>query len=87
MTTGLFPYDTLSGGEAPTLTLAEHRKRMLAEGHCASDRPVFCDTDGGYLRLSNLHKNSFKPILARAGLPPIRLDDLRHDVAAGGRAR
>jgi integrase len=61
--------------------LSEHRKRMLAEGHYAPDRAVFCDTDGGYLRLSNLHKNSFKPILANAGLPAIRLYDLRHTCA------
>jgi len=39
---------------------------------------VFCDTAGGYLRISNLRKNSFKPVLVRAGLPDIRLYDLRH---------
>jgi integrase len=61
--------------------LASHRERMLTEGHCSTDRPVFCDTDGGYLRLSKLHKNSFKPILARAGLPAIRLYALRHTCA------
>jgi integrase len=61
--------------------LAEHRKSMLADGHYAPDRPVFCDTAGGYLRISNLRKNSFKPILARAGLPDIRLYDLRHTCA------
>jgi integrase len=59
--------------------LAEHRKMMLAEGHIAG--PVFCDTQGGYLRNSNLRKNSFLPILARAKLPHIRLYDLRHTCA------
>jgi integrase len=44
--------------------LAEHRKVMLAEGHIAG--PVFCDTRGGYLRISNLRRNSFLPILNRA---------------------
>lgn len=41
--------------------LAKQRKAALAAGRIAS--PVFHDTDGGYLRLSNLCKNSFKPIL------------------------
>src|SRR5262249_52013039 len=59
--------------------LAEHRKAMLAEGHIAG--PVFCDTQGGYLRNSNLRKNSFVPILAKAKLPRVRLYDLRHTCA------
>jgi integrase len=59
--------------------LHEHRKAMLAEGHLGG--PVFCDTRGGYLRNANLRQNSFKPILKRAGLPPIRLYDLRHTCA------
>jgi integrase len=59
--------------------LEEHRKDALAAGHI--NGPVFCDTLGGYLRLSNLHKNSFKPILAKAELPSIRLYDLRHTCA------
>jgi integrase len=61
--------------------LAEHRKRMLAAGYYAADRPVFCDSEGGYLRISNLRRDSFKPILLRAGLPDIRLYDLRHTCA------
>jgi integrase len=60
--------------------LHQHRKRMLAEG--LADGPVFCDTRGGYLRISNLRKNSFKPILRRAGLPDIRLYELRHTCAS-----
>jgi integrase len=59
--------------------LAEHRKAMLAEGHIGG--PVFCDKDGGYLRISNLRRDSFLPILKRAGLPAIRLYDLRHTCA------
>jgi integrase len=61
--------------------LHEHRKAMLAEGNYGPDKPVFCDTQGGYLRQSNLRQNSFKPILKRAGLPDIRLYDLRHTCA------
>jgi integrase len=65
---------------APTIAaLHEHRRRMLAEGFVAG--PVFCDTKGGYLRNANVRQNSFKPILERAGLPSIRLYDLRHTCA------
>jgi len=46
--------------------LAEHRKAMLAAGYYAPDKPVFCDCDGGYLRISNLRRDSFLPIIARA---------------------
>ena len=42
---------------------------------------MFHDADGGYLRLSNLAKNSFKPILARAALPSVGLYTLRHTCA------
>jgi integrase len=56
--------------------LHEHRKAMLTEGHATS--AVFCDTDGGYLRKSNLARRSFKPLIRRAGVRPIRFHDLRH---------
>jgi integrase len=59
--------------------LHEHRKAMLAEGHLAG--PVFCDTLGHHLRNANLRQNSFKRILKRAGLPSIRVYDLRHTCA------
>lgn len=59
--------------------LADHRKTALAAGRIAS--PVFHDTDGGHLRLSNLVKNSFKPALERAGLPSVGLYTLRHTCA------
>ena len=59
--------------------LQDHRKAMLAEGHAAAT--VFCTTTGGYIDIKNLHRNSFKPILKRAGLPDIRLYDLRHTCA------
>jgi integrase len=59
--------------------LHEHRKRMLAEGHI--DGPVFCDTEGGYLRKSNVVRRSFNPIVKRTGIPRIRFQDLRHTSA------
>jgi integrase len=67
----------LSGGTLAVL--AECRKVALADGRIGS--PVFHDTDGGHLRLSNLMKNSFKPILGRAGLSSVGLYTLRHTCA------
>ena len=61
--------------------LADHRKAMLAEGHDVKDGPVFCDTQGGWLRKANVLHRSFRPILKRAGLPAIRPYDLRHSSA------
>ena len=60
-------------------SLREHRKEMLAERHPGPW--VFCDTDGGPLRKSNLTRRDFKPLLEAAGLPPIRFHDLRHTAA------
>jgi integrase len=61
------------------VALATHRKAALAAGRI--DAPVFHDTDGGYLRLSNLRRSSFKPILERAKLPDVKLYALRHTCA------
>jgi integrase len=61
--------------------LHEHRKRMLAAGLDVKAGPVFCDSQGGYLRKSNFHRASFKPVLKRAKLPRIRFHDLRHTCA------
>src|SRR5262249_31434983 len=61
--------------------LADHRKAMLKEGHYAPDGPVFCDTEGGWLRKPNVLRRSFRPILERAKLPKIRPYDLRHSSA------
>lgn len=60
--------------------LREHRKRMLAEGNHAATY-VFCDTEGGPLRKSNVRRRSFEPLLERAGLPPITFHGLRHSCA------
>lgn len=59
--------------------LREHRERMLAEGRLLEF--VFCDTQGGPVRKSNLVRRSFLPLLKRAGLPRIRFHDLRHTAA------
>jgi hypothetical protein len=54
--------------------LSLHRQAMLKEGDCRPEAPVFCDTRGGHLRISNLRQNSFHPVLEEAGLPPIALN-------------
>jgi integrase len=59
--------------------LHEHRRRMLAEGTITG--PVFCDTLGGFLRKSNVVRDSFERIVKRADLPRIRFHDLRHTCA------
>lgn len=61
--------------------LAEHRKRMLAEGNYRPEMYVFCTDDGNPWFRSPLHKTSFKPILKRSKLPDIRFYDLRHTSA------
>ena len=59
--------------------LVEHRKALLAEGHIGG--LVFCDTQGGHLRISKLRRDSFLPILKKAGLSGVRLYHLRHTCA------
>jgi integrase len=65
--------------ERTVQALQEHRKRMLAGGHISG--PVFCDTTGGHLRITNLRKNSLVPLLRRAGLPDLTFYSLRHTSA------
>ena len=60
--------------------LHDHRRRMLAEGNAGAVQ-VFCDTAGGYLRQSNVHRRSMAPLMVAAELPRIRFHDLRHTAA------
>jgi integrase len=71
--------------------LRQHRERMGVEGRGPTG-PVFCDTAGGWLRAGNVQRRHFDPILARAGVTPIRFHDLRHthatlSLAAGASLR
>jgi integrase len=70
------------------VALHEHRKAMVAEGHGSA--PVFCDTEGGWLRKSNFARRSWARVLKRsrlnllrkrAGKPTVRFHDLRHTCA------
>lgn len=60
--------------------LQAHRKSMMEEGLRASPL-VFCDTNGGPIRKSNLLRRSYKPLLMAAKVPQIRFHDLRHTAA------
>jgi hypothetical protein len=69
---------TITVSAATVAALEDHRKKMLAEGHCRPDAPVFCGVRRGqWLRKSDLHRHRFRPIIARAGVK-CRFHDLRH---------
>lgn len=68
-------------GPMAIAALNDHRQRMLAEGNYRDDGPVFCDSQGGWLRKSNVQRRSFNKILSRARLPHFRPYDLRHSSA------
>ncbi|MGB9661822.1 MAG: tyrosine-type recombinase/integrase, partial [Moorellaceae bacterium] len=66
--------------------LKEHRKRQEAERFAAGDAwqewgLVFTTTVGTPLHRANVRTRSFVRILEKAGLPQVRLHDLRHSCA------
>ena len=63
--------------------LSSHRKRQLEEklqaGSLYEEQGlVFANRTGGPLEAQNVVNRHYKPLLQRAGLPPIRFHDLRH---------
>jgi integrase len=63
--------------------LIEHRRvqneaRLQVGPHWQNHDLVFCTEEGTPLSIHNLTGRHFKPTLVRAGLPDIRLYDLRH---------
>jgi len=67
-------------------TLKKHRVRQTKErlrysGLWRDLGLVFPSTTGTIMRRNNLHRHSYKPLLKRAGLPDIRLYDLRYTFA------
>lgn len=67
---------------ATMAALNAHRQRQLAEGHYRADGPVFVDTEGHFLRKSNVRRRSFLLALRKAKLPATtRFHDLRHTSA------
>ena len=73
---------TVQLSDATVGALREHRKAMLAEGHCSPDSPVFCGPrKGQWLRKADVYRQLFAPTLKRAGLK-FRFHDLRHASAS-----
>jgi integrase len=66
--------------EPVAAALGAQRERQLAEG-LAGCGWVFADRRGGPLRKTNVLKRSFRPLLEAAGLPRVRIHDLRHTCA------
>jgi integrase len=54
---------------------------MRSEDWGVDEGLVFCNTEGGFLRISDVRRASFLPIIQRAKLPTIRMYDLRHTCA------
>lgn len=56
-------------------TAREHEAGWNKEGW------IFCNTRGKPLHVADLIRRSFRPLLEKAGLPPMRFHDLRHTTA------
>lgn len=62
--------------------LREHQARQESEGRLLNDQLlVFTDEAGGPVRPENLRRRNFARVLRAAGLPRMRLHDLRHTYA------
>jgi integrase len=59
----------------------QNEERLRYRGLWTDLDLVFPSTTGTIMRRNNLHRRSYKPLLKRAGLPDIRLYDLRHTFA------
>ena len=62
--------------------LQEHRKAMLTAGFVGG--PVFCDTQGGYLRSGNVRRDSFAPIPTLPACPCARPRRRQEEQEEGG---
>src|SRR5262249_49937583 len=66
---------------AAVAALREQRERMRAEGHDVEAGTVFPTRTGNYISGSNLARQTWKPLLKRAGLPVRKFHTLRHTYA------
>jgi len=66
-----------------TLKALQRRKRLATkEGFASARHLVFPTLSGTVVRLSNLHRRWWAPLLEEAGLEHVRLHDLRHSAAS-----
>lgn len=66
------------------LTRHQHRQHLIHQKGTRSKRApewIFCDEQGIPLRATSMVRQSFQPLLLKAGLPHIRFHDLRHSTA------
>ncbi len=61
--------------------LRQNEERLRCRGLWRDLGLILPSTTGTIMRRNNLHCRSYKPLLKRAGLPNIRLYDLRHTFA------
>ena len=78
---------TLHLGDKAIVVLKEHQDRQRMERQAVRVRwkeydLIFTSTTGGPMHHKNLTDRYFKPVISRAGVPPIRFHDLRHTAAA-----
>jgi integrase len=59
--------------------LRRHKGALSALPH--PERLVFLSPEGRPIRQGDLHRRSYKPLLVRAGLPPLPFHALRHSAA------
>ena len=67
------PVKTVNSRRLVVLSFAKphldaHREKMRAEGRDVTAGLIFCDTEGKFLRKSNFHRRTFRPITKKAGL-------------------
>ena len=58
-----------------------HRETAIAEGRDVKSGQLFTASRGGLLRVSNFGRIQFRPWTVAAGVPAIRVCDLRHTMA------
>jgi integrase len=65
-------------------TLQHHAQIQQQQGTGSQRKKeqwIFCNTQGKPLQAANLIRSSFRPLLEKAGLPPMRFHDVRHTTA------
>lgn len=77
---GKFYPTTTKSGKSRIVPIPEslHKDLIRQVVSTPAGAPVFHSAKGSYLRSSNFSRRVFKPALAAAGLPDMRVHDLRH---------